>query len=263
MSKRKVIGISVAAIAALFMYFFIWVLPRGYVIPILMYHSVENGAPPENRLVVSPQTFDRQMRFLKEHRYNVISLERLAGLLKAKAVIPPWTVVITLDDGYRNNYTEAFPILKRYGLPATIFVIVKEVGRPQHDRLSWEEIKEMQSSGLITVGSHCLGPEPLINIPSPQQLHAEVFNSKMILQQQLGRDVVLFSYPEGMFTPHIRQLVIDAGYLAAVGTTPGKTYPSDDRYVLKRLRISETSRNLFVFAIQISGFYTFIKEHRK
>lgn len=225
-----------------------------------MYHSVNTSAMPKNRLQVRVDTFERQMRFLKSHHYNVLSLESIVTLIKKGEKIPPRSVAITFDDGYRDNYIFAYPILKKYNLPATIFIIVNEVGRP--DRLSWDEIKAMQNSGIITFGSHALGPEPLMNIRSEEELKKQIFESKKILEEILGQKVTMFSYPEGRFNDKIRQLVIDAGYRLAVATSPGKKFANDDIFTLKRLRISATSNNLFVFWIETSGFYTFIKELR-
>jgi peptidoglycan/xylan/chitin deacetylase (PgdA/CDA1 family) len=225
-----------------------------------MYHSVNPNAIPENRLSISPEAFERQMRFLKRCHYNVLPLEHLASLIKEKRKIPSRALAITFDDGYKDNYTYAFPILKKYNLPAMIFVIINEIGRP--DRLSWDEIKTMQDSGLITFGSHALGPEPLINIKSEDQLKREIFDSKKILEEKLARSVNTFSYAGGMFNNKIRQLVIDAGYKFAVATSPGKKFTSDDAFALKRLRISSSSNSLFVFGVETSGIYTFIKERR-
>jgi len=190
-------------------------------------------------------------------------LEELATLIKAKKKFSPKTVAITFDDGYKDNYTYVFPILKKYNLPATMFIIVNEVGRPQNDRLSWDEIKAMQDSGIITFGSHAIGPEPLTKIKSEEEVKRQIFDSKKILEEKLGRKINAFSYPEGRFNDFIRRLVIEAGYKLAVATNPGKNYPSDDIFVLKRLRISERSSNMFIFAIKTSGFYTFIKEYRR
>jgi len=237
-------------------------IQQKYVAPILMYHSVNPDAAPENRVAVSVKAFQRQMHFLKSQRYNVLTLENLASLIKDKKQIPPRTCAITFDDGYKDNYKYVFPILKKYHLPATMFVIINEVGRKQNDRLSWDEIKTMQDSGIITFGSHSLGPEPLVNIKSRDELKREIFNSKRILEEKLGKEVGAFSYPEGRFNDQIRQLVIDAGYKLAVATSSGKKFPGDDIFALKRLRISSTCNNLFVFWIEASGFYTFIKEHR-
>jgi peptidoglycan/xylan/chitin deacetylase (PgdA/CDA1 family) len=235
---------------------------RAYVVPILMYHSVNPGAARENRLVVSPETFERQMRFLKNKRYNVVTLEDLSGLIRAKKNIPHKTIVITLDDGYKDNYTYAFPMLKKYALRATLFIIVNEVGRPQGDRLDWDELKKMQDSGLVTIGSHAVGPDPLTKIKSEEALRQQIFDAKKILEEKLGRPVNTFAYPEGRFNAHIRQLVIDAGYRVAVATGPGRDYPNNDTYALKRIRISESAKNLFVFWVETCGFYTFMKERR-
>ncbi|MBM3249392.1 MAG: polysaccharide deacetylase family protein [Candidatus Omnitrophica bacterium] len=236
---------------------------RAYVVPILMYHSVDSGGVRENRLVVSPGTFERQMRFLKERRYNVVTLEELSALIAAKSRIPDKTVAITFDDGYRDNFTRAFPVLKKYGLKATVFIIVDEVGRPQADRLDWQDLKQMQSSGLVTIGSHAMGPEPLTKISSGEELRRQIFGAKKALEEKLGVPVEFFAYPEGRFDAHIRQLVRDAGYGAAVATSPGREYPNDDIYALKRIRISESAKNLFVFWVETSGFYTFMKERRR
>jgi len=235
---------------------------RGkYVPPILAYHMIEPQF--QYALAISDKTFEKQMKFFKERHYNLVTLEQLAILIREHKKIPPRTVSITFDDGYQDNYTYAFPVLKKYGIPATIFLIYDEVGRSANDRLSWEMIKEMQSSGLITFGSHTLGPEPLINFKSKEEIKRQIFESKRLLEEKLGRTVNFFSYPEGFFTPEIRQMVIDANYLAAVGTKTRKGYPNDDVFVLKRLRISENSRNMFIFWAETSGYYTFFKENKR
>lgn len=268
MSKRKILRIlkiftgGFLAVIIISLCLFIIVLKNNYVVPIAMYHSVTPDATFANRLTVSAETFERQMRFLKTHHYNVLSLEELAGLIKEKKKIPPRAIVITFDDGYKNNFTYAFPILKKYKLKATMFIIINEVGRVQNDRLSWDQIKAMRDSGLIFFGSHALGPDPLVKIKSEDSLKKEIFNSKKILEAKLGRQINAFSYPEGRFNDKIRQLVIAGGYKVAVATNPGKNYPDDDVFALKRLRISENAANMFVFWVETSGFYTFLKEHR-
>jgi peptidoglycan/xylan/chitin deacetylase (PgdA/CDA1 family) len=227
-----------------------------------MYHSVNPQATFKNRLTVSALTFERQMGFFKRHHYNVLPLEELAVFIKEKKRIPPNAVVITFDDGYKDNYIYAFPILKKYNFPATIFIIVNEVGRAQNDRLSWDEIKEMQKSGIITIGSHCLDHKTLTDIKSEEELKRQIFVSKEILEEKLKEKVNTFCYIRGSFNPRVRQTVIDAGYKAGVATSPGKKYPNDDILVLKRLRISENAKNLFVFWFETTGFYNFIREHR-
>lgn len=257
MSKRKVIIIFVVILVLVSGREF---FRRNYVLPIAMYHSVTPQAKDKNRLQVSLKNFQRQMEFLKRNNYNVLRLEELVNLIGEKKKVPPRSIVLTFDDGYKDNYQYAFPVLKKYNLPATIFIIVNEIGRP--DRLSWQELKEMQDSGLISIGSHCLGPEPLVNIDSLPQLEKEIFDSKVRLEEGLGEEVSLFSYPEGRFNDKIKDLVIKAGYRLAVATSPGKKFANKDLFALKRLRISSTSNNLFVFWFETSGIYNFIKERR-
>lgn len=261
--RKRIRLILILTVIALPFLFVAGVFKANYCLPIIMYHSVNPDATPQNLLAVTPLTFERQMRFLKERRYNVVPLAVAADLIRSKKKIPARTIAITFDDGYKDNYTYALPILKKYGLAATIFVIIEEVGRPENDRLSWGQIQEMRDSGIFSVGSHTLGAEPLIKIKSDEEVARQVFDSKKILEQRLGRAIDAFSYPEGMFNKRIRQLVINAGYKAAVATNPGRQFPDDDVFALKRLRISSNCHNLFVFWVETSGFYNFMREHRR
>jgi len=186
MSKFKKVIIPFLILVFLSGFLIVRFIQEQYVVPILMYHSIVHVAAPQSRLSVSVEAFERQMHFLKEHHYNVIPLEELGNLIREKKRIPPKSVALTFDDGYKDNYSLAFPILKKYNFPATFFIIIKEVGRAANDRLSWEEILLMQGSGLITFGSHCLGPEPLVNLKEEQQIKKEIFESKKILEEKLG-----------------------------------------------------------------------------
>ncbi|MCX5704978.1 MAG: polysaccharide deacetylase family protein [Candidatus Omnitrophica bacterium] len=231
-------------------------LSRQYAVPILMYHSVNPVSDKErNRLIVSPEIFERQMRFLKEHHYNVVSLDSLIPILEEKKKIPPKTVAITFDDGYKDNYIYAFPVLKKYQFSTTIFIIVSEVGRSLNDRLDWGQIKEMQDSGLVIIGSHAIGPDPLYKMKTEKELRRQIFDSKKILEEKLGREVLAFSYPEGMFDQHMKELVKGAGYKMAVATKPGKEFANDDLFALKRQRISTNSGDGIVLWAQASGYY--------
>lgn len=262
MRKRSVL-IIVFGIIFVLLFSFGSTLKQNYCLPILMYHSVNPEAKKGNLLAVTPETFEKQMHFLKALRYNVVPLEEAARLIREKQKVPARTVVITLDDGYRDNYVHAFAVLKKYNLPAAIFIIVNEVGRSQADRLSWDEIKAMQGSGIISFGSHTMTHKYLEEIKSREELAREIFDSKGILEEKLGREVDAFSYPSGTFTPEMRRLVIEAGYKLAVATNPGKGFANDDVFALKRLRISSNAANLFVFWVESSGYYNFMRESKR
>lgn len=234
-------------------------LKSKYVIPIIMYHSVELEASPVNPLIVSASDFEKQMAFLKKFKYNVVPLEEVGNLIRNKKKAPPRTIAITFDDGYRDNYVYAFPALKKYGLPATIFVIYEQIATG--GKLGWGDIQEMQDSGLITFGSHTLNHRALVEYSDMAEMKRQVFESKKVLEEKLKRPVNIFSYPIGAFNANVRQTVIEAGYKMAVATSP-KKYPNNDLFALKRIRISPKSGNLLVYAIQTSGLYNFVKDNR-
>ncbi|MDD2679413.1 MAG: polysaccharide deacetylase family protein [Candidatus Omnitrophica bacterium] len=238
-------------------------LRSHYSVPILMYHSVSPEPNPYMKLLtVKPETFRRQMRFLKERHYNVVPLVEIADLIKNNKKIPPRTLAITFDDGFKDNYTYAFPMLKEYNFPATIFVVINEIGRPEQDRLSWDDIAVMQASGLITFGVHTLTHPYLPGATSQAALQKEIAGSKKILEEKLGRKADSFCYPGGRFDAKSRQAVIAAGYSVAVASNPGKRFADNDVFALKRIRISENCANLFIFWVETSGYYNFMRESK-
>jgi len=259
MFKRKKL-IAVLCIIAISVGSLTVFISRQYVLPILMYHSVSASVPQGNRIIVSVDTFQRQMKFLKEHNYNVLTLEAAGDLIKNKKKIPARSIVLTLDDGYKDNYIYALPVLKKYNFPATIFIVFSQVGMP--GMLNWDEIKQMQDSGLITFGSHTINHPFLEFVKTDEELIREIGDSKNLMENNLNKVVNTFSYPMGRFSERARNLVIACGYKVGVVTNPGKKYPNDDVFALKRLRISENAKNLFVFWIESSGYYNFIREHR-
>jgi len=233
-------------------------IQQEHAVAILMYHSVNPVTHKDNRLVVSAYTFERQMRFLKEHRYNVMPLDRIGALIRERKQIPPHAIAITLDDGFKDNYIYAFPILKKYNLSATIFLIVNEIEIPQSHRLSWQEIKIMQDSGLITFGSHTLSHLQLKSFTPEEELKKQIFGSKSLLEERLNRPVNLFSYPFGEFNIKTRQLVINAGYKAALATYIGVDLFSNDLFALKRVPITENDKNLFFSGLRLQDSFIII-----
>lgn len=261
MNKKKVGIVSAVLIGGLIG--LTMFLRSIYVAPVLMYHYINKGAK-ENKLIVTPESFKRQMEFLKGNEYNVISLDELADIIKSAKPIPPKTVCITLDDGYGDNYLYAYPVLKELGFPATIFVYTDAVGRPGY--LTVSQIQEMVSNSKVRIGSHTKTHFWLGKTEKGKENFAkareEIAGSKKVLEEMTGEPVTFLAYPGGGFTKETRQLVIDAGYKGAVATNPGKKYPKHDIYALKRNRIAYTADNLFVLWIEASGYYTWIKEHR-
>ena len=257
MKQKKLI--LFAAVLLLISAAAIWIW-SSYRVPVLMYHSINSGAE-KSRLIVSPQTFEKQMRFLRDHRYRIMTMEEYVDILRNKKPQPRHSVVITFDDGYADNYSNAFPVLKKYSVPATIFVIPGWVNENKPDIMTWDQIRALVKSGLVEIGSHSYSHCVLTGLEENRIL-AELRESKMMLEEKLGINIRYFSYPCGFFSNRIKKETADQGYAAACATHPGSEVALDDIYAIRRIRISNSADNLFVFGAQVSGYYTFLKDRR-
>jgi len=233
-------------------------LDRAYQVPVLMYHHIDANSAT-SRLSVSPESFARQLRFLSEHQYRVMPLSEYAELLRSGRKHPKRTVVMTFDDGYADNYTAAFPLLKKYEFPGTVFVVVDWIGSP--GMLTWPQMREMVAGGLIDIGSHSLTHCDLAQA-QPEELRRQLVESKQILETGLQDSVDFLCYPCGFFTQAVLETVKAAGYKGACATHPGKEISLQNEYAMRRIRISGSADNVWIFRAQISGYYNFLKDHR-
>ena len=229
--------------------FFLWAQDK-YIVPILMYHNVDHCDRPKSN-TVSPESFTKQMAYIKQHGYHVITLDEWVTSIKQKEALPPMSVVITFDDGLADNYTQAFPILKQYQFPATIFVITDVVGKPGF--LTWDQIKEMEKSG-ISFGSHTRIHPYLPAIDSAEQRN-QIQISKEILEVQLGHRIDYFAYPSGGFNDSIQALIKASGYKGACTTNRGYHRGNDDPYEIKRIHFGDNDNFDFVLWAKLSGYY--------
>jgi peptidoglycan/xylan/chitin deacetylase (PgdA/CDA1 family) len=187
-------------------------------VPILMYHYIRDyhvASDPEGiNLSVAPALFAQQMQYLATHGYTPITLDTLAAIFAGKARAPAKPIVLTFDDGYKDFFTAAFPILKLHHFHAVSFVITGFVG--EHRYLSWKNIKEMQASGLIAFESHTVHHTYLPAV-SYQQALDEVVTSKKILQSETGAPVNFIAYPDGATDATVERALQKAGYIGALG----------------------------------------------
>ncbi len=205
---------------------------------ILMYHSVDYNPI---FFTVKPENFQRQMDYLKEKKYNVISLARLIECIKSKN-IPLKTVVLTFDDGYEDNYFNVFPILKKYNFPATFFLITGNMGRknvsvvsgniyPQI--LNWRQAQEMHSSGLIDFEPHTVSHPKLRKI-SLREAEREILDSRKTIEENLNKKCSFFAYPYGEHNHEIEDILERNGFLGAATVNQGLVGPKDNLLRLKR-----------------------------
>jgi peptidoglycan/xylan/chitin deacetylase (PgdA/CDA1 family) len=209
-------------------------------IPILTYHSInESGSV----ISTGSKVFRSQMKFLRDADFNVVSLKTLGIHLRANIDLPPRTVVLTFDDGFKDFYTTAFPILDEYGLTATVFLITDYCGKfndwagnlPGLERerlMDWNEIKEL-ADNKIEFGAHSLTHPDLTRI-SGEMVRREIAGSKTAIEQRLGKEASEFAYPYGSFNQSVKRMTQEC-FTLACATDLGKVQPPDDVYALKRI----------------------------
>ena len=187
--------------------------PTNDYIPILMYHTVEDMVLPESQNShVETKNFEAQMKALLENGYTPINFSDLKAYLSGIAVLPEHPVIITMDDGYLNNYTKAYPIYKKYNIQATLFVspyYMVDENTTRH--FGWAAAKEMEESGLIDIQPHGYDHTAFPYL-SLKDLKYHITLSKGIIEQHLGpRDVSVVACPQFRNTYHTRKLLASLG----------------------------------------------------
>jgi len=182
------------------------------------------------------------MARLHENGFRTLSLLDAVDCLRRGMPFPDRAFVITFDDGYQTVYEEAFSVLQRYGMSATVFLTVGDIGTAKpagrlppldgRSMLSWREIQEMQRSG-ITFGAHTLTHPDLTWLPD-DRLEAEVCGSKRVIEDALGAPVACFAYPYGRYDQRSRELV-RRHFACACSDKLGLVTPRSDLYALERV----------------------------
>lgn len=216
------------------------VFADGYqTVPILCYHQFSNGRSTDP-MIMPRASFIAQMEYLKNNNYNVITLADLEGFLKASRPIPPRSVVITVDDGFRSAYDIAFPILKSYGFRATFFIYTDFLGGGRS--LTWAAINEMRASGMIDIQSHSkshasFSPadgEMESNAAYAARIRTEINPPKATLERQLGSPVNHLAYPYGDTSRLAVQLLGEGKFTLAVTVERGANASFSHPLLLRR-----------------------------
>jgi peptidoglycan/xylan/chitin deacetylase (PgdA/CDA1 family) len=207
-------------------------------VPILMYHYIRVNPDPRDRvgynLSVTPDDFSRQMDWLEVNGYHPVTLEDLRGYVLGGSGLPSRPVVLTFDDGYRDLYSTAFPVLLRHQFKSVAYIVPGFLGSPSN--VTADQVLEMEANG-VEIGSHTVSHADLTRL-SAGDLHREVFDSKAMLEALVGHPVLDFCYPAGRFNDAVVKAVEAAGYLSATTTQPGTAHSAGDRFMWTRVRVS-------------------------
>lgn len=222
-------------------------------IPILMYHQIGQPAArgaPYRGLTVHPASFRRQMRWLRRLGYRGLSMRELMPYVRGER--QGRVVGITFDDGYRNVYRNALPVLRENGFSATNYFVAQQLdggnvwdyekGIAHSDLMSEEEMRDWARQGM-EAGSHTLSHPRLPDL-SESEARAEIKGSREQLERLLGEPVTAFCYPYGHETPALRDLVREAGYTNATTTAGGLARPDDDPFGLPRVVVARSTHLL-------------------
>ncbi|MDX1416212.1 MAG: polysaccharide deacetylase family protein [Candidatus Promineifilaceae bacterium] len=212
-------------------------------VPILMYHYI--SIPPRDAdkyrkdLSVSPQDFREQIAYLKDNGFETIDLYDLSLAIANKKELPAKPVVITLDDGYRDNYENAFPILKEYGFEATFFVVSKFIDDNLENYMTWDMVKEMSEAGM-RIEPHSKTHADL-SAHEKEYIVYEVLGSMETIAAHIGERPRFFCYPGGRYNETTLEVIEELDFWGAVTTASGEWHHFDDRYERPRLRVRNTT----------------------
>ncbi len=197
---------------------------KGQMMPgvwILCYHRIVDK--PARYTNLQPAAFEAQMNYLAQHNFNVVPLGEIVDAMQYGTKLPKQTVALTFDDGYKDNYTVAYPILKQHKFPATLFIYPNYISHGGA-ALTWKELKKLAADPLISIQSHTFTHADLgkVSHRGDAKLKHEIVDSKRTLEEKLGIKIETLAYPYGVFNPKVLSATKAAGYRGAftIGTRP-------------------------------------------
>jgi peptidoglycan/xylan/chitin deacetylase (PgdA/CDA1 family) len=239
-------------------------------LPILMYHSISDTAESEvsayYKTSTSPARFEQQMRWLTKAGFRSVDLEEGLRLAQRGIKRQEKIAVITFDDGYRDFYDSAFPILKKYGHIATMFLPTAFLGNKRQsfknkECLTWQEVRELHAAG-IRFGSHTVS-HPVLYKKSWQEIENELAASKENLEQALGEKITSFAYPyafpqpDRQFVEKFQELLRQLDYRSCATTVIGRMRTGDNPFCLKRLPVNDDDDQT-LFLAKLNGAYDWL-----
>ena len=206
-----------------------WQIPEGYKVPVFMYHGVTDYTWGSAELFVSPSVLEEQLRYLVENGYDPIWFEDLREVEKYDK-----PVILTFDDGYQDNYTDLFPLLQKYNVKATIFVITGWLGGEKY--LTPEQVTEMSQSGLVSIQSHTWSHKDMDTLPAEAQKE-QMSQSKLAILRLTGKEPAVLCYPRGLASHVTLELLLEY-YSFGVKMNGSVYYTGDDPRVVTRYYVT-------------------------
>lgn len=231
--------------------------PTDVDIPILVYHRF--GPTAIDSMTVSFATFESQLRYISDHGYHVVPLQSAVEYLNGKAVgLPPNPIVITADDGHISVYTYMAPLMKRLGIPVTLFIYPSAISNADY-AMTWQQLTELKGTGLFTIQSHTYWhPNFKIEkrrLSAPEYdrfVDAQMVKAKEVLEKRTGAKVDMLAWPFGIYDDELIKKARTAGYGAAFTIERRHATRGDDIMALPRYLIVDTDKGR-TFSLLLAG----------
>lgn len=214
---------------------------------ILLYHHVAEDTPPSTS--ISPTNFDAHLRYLKENNFNVIALDRMIESLRSGQSLPDKSVVITFDDGYSSIFDEAFPMLKNYGFPFTLFLSTKPIDDGLGNYMTWDQIRQMSDAGVI-IANHMVDHPYMLEARGDEsdsqrltRLREDLLEAEQRIETETGQSHRYLAYPYGEYDPAIKSLLEELGFIG-LAQNSGAVGPESDFLALPRFPLASIYANL-------------------
>ena len=227
-------------------------------VPILNYHRVDDKDDNPSTLKVAD--FEAQIKSLVDGGYSVITPDELVDARQGGKSLPKNPVVICFDDGHDDIYKNVFPILQKYNVRATVFVVTNHIGMT--DFLNWTQARELQASGLVDIENHTMSYVDLTRVKG-DKLWDQIYGAKQAIEWALKKPSKFISFPEGKYTVAAEETAKELGYRAGFIEDYGLTSSRDDGFVLTRIPVQgSNSQTLLRFKLRLKGAPIFAPLHR-
>ncbi len=221
---------------------------------VLEYHHVAEDTPPSTS--VTPGTFERHMEHLADNDFHVWPLPKLVETLREGGEVPARTVALTFDDAYRSVHEEVFPRLRERGWPFTVFVATGPIDKGIGAYMSWDDLRELEAAG-VTIANHSVTHPHMVRRRAGEserewreRLRGEITDAQARLAEQLEAPPRLFAYPFGEYSPPVRRIVDELGFIG-FGQQSGAIGPGSDFTALPRFPIATGFDSLDSFALKV------------
>lgn len=247
MKKLLAVLILLVIAAAGFVGWLFWRVADA--VPVLNYHRVDNRDDNPSTLKVAD--FEAQIKFLVDSGYSFVMPEQLVDARQNGKPLPKNPVVICFDDGHDDIYRNVFPVLQKYNVRATVFIVTDHIG--MKDFLSWEQVRQLQAGGFVDFESHTMSYKDLTRLKG-DKLWDQIYGAKQAIEWALKKPSQFISFPEGKYTVAAEETAKELGYRAGFIEDYGLTSRRDDGFVLTRIPVQgSNSQTLLRFQLRLKG----------